>query len=86
VVIDIKVSWIKSSSDKESFKIFKNIGLNVLELDNPEDVDIKIQELVQGKCRTIIVSSEVAGFSEDIVKAYAKSSDVNIIITPISKE
>lgn len=28
------------------------------------------------------MSNEVAGFSEDIIKKYAKDSDINIIIAP----
>ena len=85
-MINIRVSWIKSSSDKESFKIVKNMGLDVFELDNPEDTDSKISELVESNYHTIFVSNEIAGFSSDILKTYAKSEDVNIIIVPSKKE
>jgi len=86
VVIDIKVSWIKTSSDENSFRIFKNMGFSVFELDTKEDVDLKIQELVLAKCNLIFVSDEIAGLSQDLVKTYAKNQDVNIIITNMPKE
>ena len=85
-MIDIKVSWIKASSDENSFKVFKNMGLNVIELQNPEDVDATISGLIEKKCNNIVLSNEVASFSDDVVKKYNKSSDVKIIITPTSKE
>jgi hypothetical protein len=85
-VINIKISWIRSSVDKKSFKIFKNIGLDVVELDNLEDTDLKIKELVESKYSYIVVSSEVAGFSEDIIKKYKKNEGVNIIIASSKRE
>lgn len=82
----MKISWIKSSFDEDSFKVFKSIGLDVYELENPEDTDMKIKELVESKYNTIVVSGELAEFSEDIAKKYIKNSDVNIIIVPNKKE
>ena len=40
----------------------------------------KIQKLVDKDYRTIVISNELAGFSEDIIKKYNKSKNVNIII------
>ena len=82
VVIKMAISWLKSSSDKKSFKVFKNLGMDVYEIKDLEKTDEKIKELVQQKYDTIIISNEVAGFSSDIVKKYTKNEDINIIIAP----
>ena len=76
------ISWIKSSNDKKSFKVFKSLGMDVYELDDLEKTDEKIKELVEQKYDTIIISNELASFSSDIVKKYSKSEDINIIIAP----
>lgn len=76
----MKISWIKLKEDTNSFKIFKNIGLDVYDIEDGEDTDKKIQELVNKDYRTIVISNELAGFSEDIIKKYNKSKNVNIII------
>lgn len=76
----MKFSCIKYKNDNNSFKFFKRIGVEVYELDDPEQVDFKIRELAHNNCRTIIISNELAGFSEDIIKKYRRSDDVNIII------
>ena len=80
----MKVSWLKLKEDNNSFKLFKNIGLDVYDVEEPESVDKKIKQLVNMDYRTIVLSNELAGFSEDIIKNYNKSQNVNIII-PTSK-
>lgn len=78
----MKVSWLKYKKDNTSFKFFKNIGMEVYEIEDLEQTDAKLEELVKNDYKTIVISNEVAGFSEDIIKKYAKSNDVNIIIAP----
>lgn len=56
--------------------------MKVLELEKNEEVDIKIEELIKDDYKNIILSNEVAGFSEDIIKKYSNSKDVNIYIAP----
>lgn len=82
----MSIGWLKSKRDNKSFRLPKNLGLNVYEIENLEDIDKKIDELVKEECNTIILSNEVAGFSEDIIKKYSKSEEVNIIIAPSKKE
>lgn len=78
--MQMKISWLKLKEDNNSFRIFKNIGLDVYDIEDGEDTDKKIQELVDKDYRTIVISNELAGFSEDIIKKYNKSQNVNIII------
>jgi len=78
----MKISWVRSESDKNSFKIFKNLGLDVFEVDKPDDTDRKIAELVKDDYSTIVLSNELAFFSEDIIKKYSNHPDVSVIITP----
>ena len=56
--------------------------MDVYELDDLERTDEKIKELVDKKYSTIVISNEIAGFSQDIIKKYKKVQDVNIIIMP----
>lgn len=76
----MKISWIKSETDNKNFKIAEKLGLNVVELDRQEKVDRQIEKLVKQKYDTIIITQELAGFSEDIIKKYAKDKKIKIII------
>lgn len=76
----MKVSWIKYKKDNESFKIPQKLGLDVFNLKNPEETDFKIEELVKNDYKMIVVSNEIAGFSENIIKKYNFDKRVNIII------
>ena len=49
-------------------------------LEEPEDTDKKINELINDNCKTIILSNEIASFSNDIITKYKKQDDVSIII------
>ena len=84
--MQMRISWLKLKEDENSFKIFKNIGLDVYDIEDGEDTDKKIQELVNKDYKTIVLSNELAGFSEDIIKKYNKSRDVNIIISNGKRE
>lgn len=78
----MKISCIKSKKDNASFNFFKDIGMKIFELDDLEKTDEVISELVKNNYTTILVSNEVAGFSEDIIKKYQKNKTVSIIIAP----
>lgn len=82
----MKISWLRLKEDKNSFKVFKNIGLDVYDIEEPEDTDKKIKELVNNNYRTIVISNELAGFSEDIIKKYNKAENINIIIANSKNE
>lgn len=78
----MKISWIKQEKDNRNFEIAERLGMDVHRLENPEDVDQTIKKLVNEDYHTIILSNEMAGFSEDIIKKYQKNKNVNIIISP----
>ena len=82
----MKISWLKAKNDNRSFKFQKNLGLDVYEIEDLEQTDNKLNELVNNKYNTIILSNEVASFSSDIIKKYAKNDNINIIIAPSKKE
>lgn len=82
----MSISWLKSTNDNKSFKIFKGIGMDVYEIDDLDETDKKIKELVEQKYSTIVISNELASFSEDIIKKYSKKEDINIIIAPGKNE
>lgn len=78
----MRVSCIKGKNDEESFRILKNFGADVFEIEDFEETDDKIKQLVDANYKTIWITNELAGFSEDIIKKYMKNSEVNIIIAP----
>lgn len=80
----MKISWIKYKDD-DSFEILRNFGMKVYDIDNLDKVDEKITELLENDYRTIVLSNEIASFSEDIIKKYQKTEDIRIIITPTKK-
>ena len=77
----MKAIWIKRKNDNKNFKIQEKIGLKVINLENPEAIDEKIKELIKNNYKTIFLSNEIASFSEDIIKKYNNSDDINIIIS-----
>ena len=82
----MKISWIKAENDNYSFKLFKGLGFDVFEIENPEETDQKLKELLDKNYDTIVISNELAAFSEDIIKKYNKKETINIIITPTKTE
>lgn len=82
----MKISWLKLKDDKRNFTVFKRFGFDVFDVDKPENTDNKIKELISNKYKTIIITSELSGFSEDIIKKYNKKEDVKIIIAPHKEE
>lgn len=84
--MQMKISWLKLKEDENSFRIFKNIGFDVYDVEDAEDTDKKIAELVNKNYKTIVLSNELAGFSEDIIKKYNKSQNINIIIANSKNE
>jgi len=81
-VIKMKISWIKQEDDNKNFVIAEKLGMNVYRLNNPEDVDETMKNLVNNNYNTIVLSNEIAGFSEDIIKKYQTNKEINIIISP----
>lgn len=76
----MKISWIKSQDDKQNFNFIEKLGMDVIKINNQEKIDKKIQELIEDEKKTIIITQELAGFSEDIIKKYSKCKDIKIII------
>lgn len=76
----MSIAWIKRKSDNISFILPKSFGMKVYEIEDLEETDEKIKELIKNNCNPIVVSNEVASFSEDIIKRYSKDETINIII------
>ena len=77
----MKISWIKYANDAKSFSFPEKLGFDVFKLQDLEQTDKKIEELVKKQYDTIIVSNDVASFSENIIKKYSKNEEINIIIS-----
>lgn len=78
----MKITWMKGKNDNDSFKMFERMGFDVCRIEDLEKTDEKLNELIKQDYRTIVITNEVAGFSENIIKKYNKTDSVNIIIAP----
>lgn len=76
----MKISWLKTKNDNNSFRVFENLGFNVYKVNEPDEIDCIIEKLINDKCKTIILSNEIASFSKDIITKYRNIDDVSIII------
>jgi len=76
----MKISWLKTKDDNRSFRVFERLGFDVYNLEEPENTDKKIEELIKNNCKTIVLSNEIASFSNDIIKKYRNKDDISIII------
>ena len=76
----MKISWLKLDNDNKSFKIPTSFGMDVFSVNSTENVDNKIDELISNNYNTIVISKEVAGFSQKINNEYLKNKNVEIII------
>ena len=81
----MKISWLRTKNDNESFKLLKNLGFEVYNVEEPENTDKKIEELVENDYKIIILSNEIASFSSDIITKYSNQDDVSIVIAPTDK-
>ena len=74
----MKISWIKYANDTKSFSLPEKLGFDVFKLQDLEQTDKKIEELVKKQYDTIIVSNDVASFSENIIKKYSQNEEINM--------
>lgn len=77
----MKISWIKYEKDTKSFRLPQALGFDVFSLQDLEKTDETMKELIGKNYDTIILSNEVAGFSEDLIKKYQKDKNVKIVIS-----
>ena len=82
----MKISFLKYYKDKDSFNMLKKMGMNVIEVREPEQIDSIIENLKQEKYTSIVIQDELASFSEDIINKYQNDNNFNIIIIPNSKK
>ena len=80
-MVKMKVSWIKYEKDNKSFRLPQALGLDVFPLSDLEKTDETMRNLIKQDYDTIILSNEVAGFSEDIIKKYKNNKNIKIVIS-----
>ena len=76
----MKIVWVKNEKDAKSFRMQENMGWNVTKIEDLEETDKKLEELIRDKYDMIIISNELSYFSENIIRKYQKSDNINIII------
>lgn len=77
----MKISWLKYEKDKDSFKMPEALGLDVYKLHDLEDSDKMLEKLINEDYKTIIISNDVASFSENIIKKHDKNPNIKIVIS-----
>ena len=80
-MVRMKISWIKYEKDNKSFRLPQALGFDVFSLSDLEKTDETMKNLIKQNYDTIIISNEVAGFSEDIIKKYKNNKNVKIVIS-----
>lgn len=78
----MKTLCIKYKNDKYSFRFAKMLGMSVIEIEDLETIDNKLEELKKKDYTSVMITNEVASFSENIINKYSKDSSFNIIIIP----
>ena len=78
----MRISYIKFKDDNTSYKFVEKIGMDVFEIDDPEEIDNKIENLKNHQYDTIVISNELASFSNNLIDKYEKDKKIKIIITP----
>lgn len=78
----MKVTWLRGKDDNESFKMLKNLGFEVYNINDPEETDKKIEDLVDNDYKVIVLSNEIASFSSDIITKYQNQDEISIVIAP----
>lgn len=78
----MKISYIKFKKDNRDFKFAKGMGMDVFEIIDPERIDEKIEDLKNEKYDTVIITNELASFSNNLINKYKNDDTMKIIITP----
>ena len=78
----MKISYIKFNEDNRDLKLAKGIGIDVFEIKDPEQIDKQIEKLRNEKYDTIVISNELASFSNNLESKYKNDDKMKIIITP----
>ena len=76
----MKISWLRAKNDDHSFKVLKNLGFDVYNVEDEEKTDEVINNLVQNDYKIIVLSNEMASFSSDIITKYRNQDDISIVI------
>ena len=84
MVIKMDFYFLKYYKDKDGFNFWKKIGMNVLEIQEPEKIDEVIDKLDDNMPKTVILKDELASFSNSIISKYKNIPNLNIIIVPNS--
>ncbi len=81
----MKISLITDKNENKKHIMAQIFGLDVYELDNPEKIDTKIEQLKNQKYNVIFISDELAGFSQDVIRKYNYDNNLRIVIMPNRK-
>lgn len=78
-------SCLRYYKDKKSFKHIKSLGFDVYEIEDLEKVDDKLKELKKDYS-TVVISNDIANFSQDIITKYKTQKNFTIIIARKNSE
>ena len=77
----MKVCFLKYEKEKY-YRMPQILGMHIREIDKPEKVDLAIDKLKKENYKTVVISDNLASFSEKIANQYKKDNNFNIIIIP----
>ena len=78
----MKISYIRIKGDNKNYRLARGMGFDVFELEDPEMIDKELKNLKNKNYDTIIITNELASFSQDIISKYKYDPTLNIVIVP----
>ena len=81
----MKATFIQYKNDNKQYRLPQMLGIEINKIEEPEQIDLKIEELKNQEYTTIIIPNELASFSEKITNQYKYDPIIIIIITSTKK-
>ena len=81
----MNISYIRIKGDNKNYRLARGMGFDVFELEDPEMIDKELNNLKNKNYDTIIITNELASFSNDLISKYENDNKIKIIITPNKK-
>ena len=68
----MKATFIQYKNDNKQYRLPQMLGIEINKIEEPEQIDLKIEELKNQEYTTIIIPNELASFSEKITNQYTE--------------
>lgn len=77
----MKMTYIRFLEEKQPV-VTKLFPIQTIKIKDPESIDERLESLKEQNYDTFLISSQLASFSQDVIKKYEKDKNIKIIILP----